>query len=170
MKDQDYTVSNGSVASTSDGTSVGKVVYTITGVESAGYTGVKTAEFNIVEAAAEFAYDGTAVNFIKADGSQFGMFTPQDGTTIALDGDNVVIHYVPKNTTVYKGFYLNADIRFASTWSEASFFTLADGSISITLPKSYCGKAWPVAPVKNSDGATTGDQYYLAIPSEDKLV
>ena len=49
--------------------------------------------------------------------------------------------------------------------------TGADGSFSITLPKSYCGYAWPVAPNKVKDlSATTSSQYYLAIPSEDKLI
>ena len=36
-------------------------------------------------------YDGDEVNFIKADGSQFGMFTPQDGTTVALQDGEIAI-------------------------------------------------------------------------------
>ncbi len=112
-----------------------------------------------------FAYTGGAVNFIKADGEGMGMFAPQEGTTCVLSGDNVVIHYVPKNTTVYNAIHwgdirdtLTADVTFA-----------ADGTFDITLPKINCGKALPVAPIKKKDGGTTSDQCYLAIPAEDKL-
>ena len=115
---------------------------------------------------APLTYTGATVNFIKEDGSGFGMFTPQEGTTCVINGDNVVIHYVPKNTTVYNALHwgaitdtLTADVAFAT-----------DGTFDITLPKTSCGKALPVAPIKASDAtATTKDQYYLAIPAADKL-
>ena len=114
----------------------------------------------------EFAYEGEEVAFIKADGSGFGMFTAQEGTTCAIEGDSVVIHFVPKNTTVYGAIHwgqitdetLSADLAFNE-----------DGTFDILLPVTSCGKAIPVAPVKKSDGATTKDQYYLAIPAADKL-
>ena len=45
-----------------------------------------------------------------------------------------------------------------------------DGTFDITLPKTKCGYAWAVAPIKKSDPTeTTSAQYYLAIPAEDKL-
>ena len=111
-------------------------------------------------------YEGDAVNFINADGGQFGMFTPQEGTTCVINGKNVVIHYVPKNTTVYGGLHygpitdeLTPDVTFND-----------DGSFDISISKSNCGWAIPVAPIKKSDAdATTSSQYYLAIPAEDKL-
>jgi len=117
-------------------------------------------------AAESFAYDGDDVAFIKADGSGFGMFAAQDGTTAAIDGDNVVIHYVPKNTTVYNAIHWGA-IDDAELTKDLSFNE--DGTFDITLPKTECGKAIPVAPIKVKDGATTGDQYYLAIPAAEKL-
>ena len=113
-----------------------------------------------------FAYTGDTVTFINADGDAFGMFAPQEGTTCVLSGDNVVIHYVPKNTTVYNALHwgaindtLTADVAFAP-----------DGTFDITMPKTSCGKALPVAPIKASDATvTTSSQYYLAIPAADKL-
>ena len=111
-------------------------------------------------------YDGDEVTFIKADGSGFGMFTPQDGTTCAVEGDNVVIHYVPKNKSVYNGIHWGA-IDDAELTKDVAFNE--DGSFDITLPKTDCGKALPVAPVKAADGATTKDQYYLAVPAEGKI-
>jgi hypothetical protein len=111
-------------------------------------------------------YDGDEVTFIKADGSGFGMFTAQEGTTCAIDGDDVVIHYVPKNKTVYNGIHWGA-IDDAELTKDVAFNE--DGTFDIILPKTDCGKAVPVAPVKASDGATTKDQYYLAIPAEGKI-
>ena len=111
-------------------------------------------------------YDGDEVTFIKADGSGFGMFAPQEGTTCAVDGDNVVIHYVPKNKTVYNGIHFGA-IDDAELTKDVAF--AEDGTFDITLPKTDCGKAIPVAPIKVSDGTTSKEQYYLAIPAEAKL-
>ncbi len=117
-------------------------------------------------AAESFAYSGDDVAFIKEDGSGFGMFTAQDGTTAAIEGDNVVIHFVPKNTTVYNAIHWGS-IDDAELTKDLAFNE--DGTFDITLPKTECGKAIPVAPIKAKDGATTKDQYYLAIPSADKL-
>ncbi len=117
-------------------------------------------------AAESFAYSGDDVAFIKEDGSGFGMFTAQDGTTAAIEGDNVVIHFVPKNTTVYNAIHWGS-IDDAELTKDLAFNE--DGTFDITLPKTECGKAIPVAPIKAKDGATTKDQYYLAIPAADKL-
>ncbi|MBR6311462.1 MAG: S-layer homology domain-containing protein [Oscillospiraceae bacterium] len=111
-------------------------------------------------------YDGDEVTFIKEDGSAFGMFAPQEGTTCAIDGDNVVIHYVPKNKTVYNGIHFGA-IDDAELTKDVEF--AEDGTFDITLPKTDCGKAIPIAPIKASDGTTSSAQYYLAIPAEAKL-
>ncbi len=112
-----------------------------------------------------FAYDGEEINFIKDDGAGFGMFTPQEGTTAVINGDNVVIHYVPKNKTVYNGIHwggiADGELTRDVTFNE-------DGTFDVTLPKDKCGWAIPAAPLK-PDGATTSTQYYLAIPAEDKL-
>ena len=113
-----------------------------------------------------FPYDGDEVQFINVDGNAFGMFTPQEGTTASIDGDNVVIHYVPKNTTVYGAIYFGA-ISDAELTADVTFN--GDGSFDITLPKDRCGWAIPVAPIKIKDGGTTSSQYYLAIPAADKL-
>ena len=112
------------------------------------------------------AYDGDAVNFVKEDGSSFGMFEAQEGTTAALDGDNVVIHYVPKNKTVYNAIHFGP-ITDAELTKDVSFNT--DGTFDITLSKDRCGTLIAVAPIKAKDGATTADQYYLAVPAADKL-
>ncbi|MBQ1675750.1 MAG: hypothetical protein II069_06945, partial [Oscillospiraceae bacterium] len=106
------------------------------------------------------------VNFIKEDGEGFGMFTAQEGTTCVINGDNVVIHYVPKNTTVY-GWLHFGGIADAELTKDVTFN--ADGTFDITLSKDKCGWALPVAPVKVKDGGTSSSQYYLAIPAEEKL-
>ncbi len=125
---------------------------------------------------ANIPYDGNDVNAIKADGSGFGMFTPQEGTTCMLDGDNVLLHYVPKNTTTYKGFIWGeiSDVPNATdeTVQPGVDVELKNGAFDVTLPKSYCGTARAFAPIKNAFGKgswTSADQYYLAIPAADKL-
>ena len=111
-------------------------------------------------------YTGEAVNFIKADGSQFGMFTAQEGTSAVLDGENVVIHYVPKNTTVYNALHFGP-ITDAELTKDVVFNE--DGTFDITLGKDKCGTTIAVAPIKAKDGATSSDQYFLAVPAVDKL-
>ncbi len=118
-----------------------------------------------------FAYSGDDVNFINADGGQFGMFTRMDGTTAVINGDNVVIHYVTKSnvrssdqTLVYTSIHWGPITDTLTADVPAN----ADGSFDITLSKENCGKAIPVAPVKPA-GGTTSSQYYLAIPAADKL-
>ncbi len=124
------------------------------------------AEKAAAGSADSLAYSGDSVNFIKADGSAFGMLAAQEGTTAALDGDNVVIHYVPKNTTVYNAIHFGP-ITDAELTKDVSFNT--DGTFDITLSKDRCGTLIAVAPIKAKDGATTADQYYLAVPAADKL-
>lgn len=117
--------------------------------------------------ASKFEYDGDSVSFVKKDGSNFGMYAAQEGTSVAVEGDNVVITYKPKNKTTYPSFYLGGDIADNGTWDESAHYFMEDGSYSITLPKSYCGYAWPVAVVKADGKTTTSAQYYLAIPAID---
>ena len=128
------------------------------------------------EEPAKFPYSGENVNFIKEDGSAFGMFAPQEGTTCELDesGENVVIHYVPKNKTTYVGFNWGSMDRTiykdASYTPEPEIKANADGTYDITLSKEYCGYAHPIAPVKGEYGGSSGTwtsdkQYYLAIPA-----
>ena len=115
--------------------------------------------------AEEFAYNGDALNAINAEGAAFGMWTPQEGTTATRSGGKVQITYIPKKTT-YVAFYLDADITDENSWKTK--IDLADGKFTFEVDESYCGYAWPVAPVK-SDGGTTSSQYYLAIPAKDKI-
>ncbi len=121
------------------------------------------------ETAQPFAYDGDTLDFIKKNGDAFGMFAPQEGTEAVLAGDKVEITFLPKNKTVYAGFYLNADITDKDTWTE--FIPVGEGgNYFFELDASCCGKAWPIAPVKASDEtATTSSQYYIAVPAADKL-
>ncbi len=117
----------------------------------------------------KISYNGNDIAFVKDDlTSRFGMFEAQDGTRCEIDGDNVVIHYVPKNTTVYGGLHWGA-ITDTNLTKDVTFNT--DGTIDLTLPADeYCGYAHPVAPIKKTDEtATTSAQYYLAIPAKDKL-
>ena len=132
----------------------------------------------VEEEVTKFAYEGEEVNFIKEDGSGFGMFAPQEGTTATIKGNNVVIHYVPKNTTTYAGFNWGSIKKAAYADGSAQpgieIKANEDGSYDITLSKDYCGYAHPLAVVKKEwDSAkptwTSKDQYYLAIPAEGKL-
>ena len=134
--------------------------------------------------AESFDYDGDALTFIKADSSAFGMFTAMEGTTISLDNGKAVIHYVPKNTTTYEGFYLGCSIEEISNEDSTAvanrdsldasytFYTLDEGAYELKLDLSYCGKAWPIAVIKNKfnkESWTSAEQYYLAIPSLEQL-
>ncbi len=140
--------------------------YTFTVSESASSLAI-TDDPSALPAVTPFEYGGTSVYFIKDDTSLFGMFTPQEGTTCVINGDNVVIHFVPKNTTVYGALHFGA-ITDAALTADVTFN--ADGSFDITLPKNdHCGKAVPVAPVKKSGGGTTSGQYYLAVPAANLL-
>ena len=99
------------------------------------------------------------------------MFTPQDGTTVALDGDKVVIHFVPKNTTTYAGFNWGSIVDKAykdeSAQPAVEVKANEDGTYDLTLDKEYMGYAHPIAVVKKefSKGSwTSADQFYLAVP------
>lgn len=119
-------------------------------------------------------YAGEEVNFIKANGDQFGMFTPQEGTTCEIVGEDVVIHYVPKNASTYKGFNWGTveKVMYSDANAQIDVDVAAneDGSYDITLPASNCGYAIPVAVVKHEFGGrnnswTSAEQYYLAVPN-----
>ena len=115
---------------------------------------------------AAFDYSGNDLAFVKNDDalSPLGMLAPQAGSTCTIDGDNVVLHIVPKNTTTYVALYYGSI--FDDSFKQD--VKLTDGAYDITLPKTNCGKALPVAPLK-ADNGTTGAQYYMAIPAEAKI-
>lgn len=111
-----------------------------------------------------YTYTGDTVTILKDDGSTLGMMAPQEGTTAAISGDNVVIHYIPSKAT-YTALH----------WGSKGDATLtkdvsanADSSFDITLSKTLCGTAIPVCPLK-ANGSTTSAQCFLAIPAADKL-
>ena len=120
------------------------------------------------EESKKIPYEGDVLGFYKEDlTSAFGMLSPQQsGSSCELKGDKVVIHIVPKNTTVYNALHwgyiteeLTPDVKFSE-----------DGTIDMELSaEEYCGYAHPVAPIKVKDGKTTTDQYYLAVPAAEKL-
>lgn len=115
-------------------------------------------------------YSGDKVFFVKAtlaDSDEFGMWRLQDGSSVKLEGDNVVIHIVPRNTTTY-GWIHWGGITEELTKDVA---LNEDGTIDLVLnADDYCGYAHPIAPIKKSDGKTTSAQYFLAIPSKDQLL
>jgi cobalamin biosynthesis Co2+ chelatase CbiK len=129
-----------------------------------------------------FAYEGSAVNFIDAVGAGFGMWTAQDGTTAFLDGDNVVIHYVPKNTTTYGGFVFGSitrkELYDGNSVPAVDVAANDDGTLDFIVSKKNCGLALPIAVVKKKFGTgktstvetwTSAEQYYLAIPTVENL-
>jgi cobalamin biosynthesis Co2+ chelatase CbiK len=117
-------------------------------------------------AAESFAYEGDTFTFIQEDGSPFGMFAPQEGTTVALEGDSIVIHFVPKNTTVYNGIHFGA-IDDAELTADVA--ANADGTFDFRLSADKAGTAFPIAPIKAKDGGTTSSQYYMAVPALTKI-
>ncbi len=112
-----------------------------------------------------FAYEGDGLGMIKADGTSFPMLAPQEGTIYYISNDTVVIHVVPKNTTVYNGLHFG-DAGDSEMTRDVVFNS--DGTFDLTRPVEDCGKAIPVAAVKVSDGSASS-QFYLAIPAADKL-
>ena len=118
-----------------------------------------------------FDYDGDELAFISVDGKEFGMYRRQDGSWFEYQNGVIAVEHVTGNTTIYAGFYLEADISDSASWKEELFFPRNDGGwLSFVLDSSYAGKAWPIAPVKVSDvSATTSGQYYLAVPPLEKI-
>ena len=109
----------------------------------------------------KFEYDGTEVNFIDKTGKGFGMWAPQEGSTCVQKDGKVEITIFPKNVTVYGWMHwggTNEELTKDVALGE-------DGSILLTVDTDMCGWAHPIAPIKKSDGTTTGSQYYLAIPA-----
>ncbi|MBQ9911515.1 MAG: hypothetical protein IJM49_00635, partial [Firmicutes bacterium] len=124
----------------------------------------------------EIAYTGSEFKFVKEDlTSTFGMLTPKSDSAPSIvltkGGTRVKFAFTPNNLTVYAGFYIGADRNIPSTWDESKFMAANDdGTYEFELDASYCGKAWPIAPVKRSDmSATTSAQYYLAIPPAELI-
>ncbi len=106
-------------------------------------------------------YDGDAVKVVKDDLiSEFGMLTPQEGSSWALKDGNVAIHIIPSNTTVYGWWHWGA----ITDELTKDFAFNSDGTIDLALDTSYCGYAHPIAPIKKKDGKTSSAQYYLAVP------
>lgn len=122
-------------------------------------------------APAAFDYAGDAVDFIAANGEQFGMYRRQDGSSFEYVDGLIHIEHVTSNKTVYAGFYLEADKDDPATWDASKFYPRNEsGWLTFDIDASYAGKAWPVAPVKVSDTtATTSGQYYLAVPALEKI-
>ena len=113
-------------------------------------------------------YSGDRVFFVKdtlTDADEFGMWRVQDGSTVKLVGDNIVIHIIPNNTTTY-GWIHGGLITDELTKDVA---LNANGTIDIEVPKEKAGYAYAIAPIKKSDGKTTSAQYYLTIPTLDKI-
>ncbi|MBQ9060452.1 MAG: hypothetical protein IJ128_04865, partial [Firmicutes bacterium] len=109
----------------------------------------------------KFEYDGTEVNFIDKTGKGFGMWAPQEGSTCVQKDGKVEITIFPKNVTVYGWMHwggTNEELTKDVALGE-------DGSILLTVDTDMCGWAHPIAPIKKSDGTTTGSQYYLAVPA-----
>ena len=118
-----------------------------------------------VAPAEKFVYNGKSVNFIKEDGSGFGMWTPQEGTIASLNGDQVDITIYPKRTNVYVSMAWGS----ITDTSFTQIINLEEGALHISVPSSYCGYAHPIAALKADGVTTTTDQYYLAIPSVYEL-
>ena len=110
-------------------------------------------------------YYGDELAFYKEDGTAFGMLSPQEGTSAYIKDGMVEITYFPKNKTAYKGFHyglitdedLTVDV------------PLVDEKFEFSVPVDMCGKGIAIAPVKVKDGGTSTNQYYLCIPSEEKI-
>ena len=112
-----------------------------------------------------FSYDGDAVTFIKEDGSAFGMWAPQEGTTIVRKNGQVYISIVPKNTTTYKGMHWGK-ITDTDLTIDVS---LTGGRLTMVVNEDMCGYAYPIVAVKPDGSGTTTTQYYLAIPARNKI-
>ena len=112
----------------------------------------------------QFPYDGNEVTFQKADGSAFGMWAPQEGTEYQFEGEDLIVHIVPKNVKTYGWIHwgLTSDEKLTQDYKLNS-----DGTMDLTLnAEEYCGYGSAVAPLKKSDPtATTSEQYYLVVPA-----
>ena len=147
----------------------GTVIKLEVGTGASMSSGTPTTYTVTVTQAASLAYDGSKAFFVKAslaDEDEFGMWRAKEGSTTKLEGDNIVIHIVPNNTTTYAGFHWG-EITDAELTLDVPVNT--NGTIDITVPKEKGGRAYFIAPIKKSDGKTSKEQYYLAIPSADKL-
>ena len=148
----------------------------VTDAVAAVKTGKNIAEQEAVDAMAKaiedavkalrvdkFEYDGKTVQFIKKDGSEFGMWSVQEGSTFAYNDGQIHISIVPKNTTVYGWLHWGGINEELTKDVELD----ANGNIVLNVSEENCGWAVPVAPIKKKDGLTTKDQYYLAVPATE---
>ena len=129
-------------------------------------------------AASSIPYGGDQVLFVEADlSSPLGMFSnPSGDMQVTRQGGNVHISFTPKNQTVFVGFYLDASIDDEGTWNYYIPATGEHGTYAydFTIPESYCGAAWPIAPLKLEAGGssgtrTTSGQYYMAVPPAESI-
>ena len=112
---------------------------------------------------AKFKYEGTTVQFIKRDGEAFGMWSAMEGSTFTYSDGQIHISIIPSNSKkIYSWMHwggINEELTKDVTLD-------SDGKIVLDLSTDYCGWAVPVAPIKTKDDtATTGAQYYLAVPT-----
>lgn len=120
----------------------------------------------------EFAYTGSALNFIDVTGANFGMYTPIKTSGVVLDNDQLKVTIYPNRATTYSGFYLDTLIsdenpdpdNFKEAVEDPDDPTRTYGFYEFTLSTEYSGKAVAVKVVK-PNGDTTSKQYYLAIPA-----
>lgn len=111
----------------------------------------------------KFEYSGTTVQFIKKDGSAFGMWAAMEGSTFTYSDGKIHISIIPSNSKkTYSWIHwggINEELTKDVTLTE-------DGKIVLDVDTDLCGWAVPVAPIKTKDDkATTSSQYYLAIPA-----
>lgn len=111
----------------------------------------------------KFEYSGTTVQFIKKDGSAFGMWAAMEGSTFTYSEGKIHISIIPSNSKkTYSWMHwggINEELTKDVTLTE-------DGKIVLDVDTDLCGWAVPVAPIKTRDDtATTSSQYYLAIPA-----
>ena len=120
-------------------------------------------------------YSGSEFGFFQSNlSSAFGMYSLWDGSSVTLSGDKVNITLCPKNGTIYSGIYLNTlngdgvELDPANYVAAEKYYERPYGKLTFSVSSELCGKAIPVRIVK-PDGGVASKQYYMAIPSSDKL-
>ena len=121
------------------------------------------------QTAVAFEYDGDDVDFFAFGGKPLGMYGKQAGSWFEYQNGKIVVEHVTKNTTIYAGFYVDADFDDPTTWDK--FIACNEGGwLSFELDPSYAGMAWPIAPVQHKDPTkTTSMQYYMGVPPLEKI-
>ena len=119
----------------------------------------------VVEPPLIIDYDGDEVGFYKEDGTAVSMFLPQEGTSAYIKDEMVEITYFPKSVNAFKGFHYGLTTDEDLTVD----VPLVDSKFKLSVPVEMCGKGMAVAFIRNSDGGAANTQYYLCIPSADKI-